>query len=122
MFPWATLPAAVAALRSLRDSWPPISTPSALPPTTTETEPMTSARSRSSMILELRSANRVCSDRTSPLASGTAAQTSGTPLPYSSTWVARRCSRVWFRRLCGIAGSLILAPNFGGSFCVLDAS
>ena len=83
--PWATSLAAVAALRSRRDSWPPISTPSAQPPKTTEIEPMTSAWSRSFMTVALRSVNRECSDRTSPSASGTAAQMSGTPSVFSST-------------------------------------
>lgn len=99
-----------------------MSTPRAQPPKTTETEPMTSARSRSPITVALRSAKRVCRDRTSPLASGTAAQTSGTPSAYSSTWVARRFSRVLSRRLFGSAGSLILAPNFGDGFWVFVAS
>ena len=41
--------AAAAALRSRRESWPPMSTPSAQPPKTTEIEPMTRAWSRSFM-------------------------------------------------------------------------
>ncbi len=120
--PWATRPAAAAALRSRRESRPPMSTPSAQPPKTTETEPMISARSRSSMIVAERSANRVCSERTSPLASGRAAQTSGTPSAPCSTWVARRFARTSSRRDGGSVGSLSCAPNFGPPFCMLVAS
>lgn len=74
------------------------------------------------MTVALRSAKRVCRDRTSPLARGTAAQTSGTPSSYSSTWVARRLSWIRLRRLAGSDGSLILAPNFGDGFFVFVAS
>lgn len=83
VLPCATFRAAAAALRSRREICPPISTPRAQPPKTTETEPMTSARSRSFMIVALRPANWVCRESTSPLERGTAAQMSGAP-PWSS--------------------------------------
>ncbi len=85
VLPWATFPAAVAALRRRRESRPPISTPSAEPPNTTETEPTTSASSSRFMIVALRSGYGVCSDMTSPFASGTAAHTSGGAPPSSRT-------------------------------------
>ncbi len=84
-WPPATWFAAAAALRSRRDSWPPMSTPSALPPRTTAMEPMIRAWSRSLRMSVLRSVNPVCSDSTFPPLTGTAAQMSGTPFARSVT-------------------------------------
>ncbi len=81
--PSASLRAAVAALRSRRESWSPMSTPSAIPPSTTETEPRISTRSRSSRTAK-RSWKRVWTDSTLPSRSGTDAHTSGLPVPESS--------------------------------------
>ncbi len=87
--PLATWFAAAAALRSRPDSCPPISTPSALPPKTTETEPMTSAWSRSFITSVERSGIWLCRDSTCPSLVGTAAQMSGAP-PWSMTSLALR--------------------------------
>lgn len=91
-----------------------MSTPSAQPPKTTETEPMTRARSRSFMIVALRSAKGMCSESTSPLASGTAAHTSGgPPCRCSCTYVPRRLSRIRWSSWAGSDGSLIFVPKRG---------
>lgn len=83
--PLATRFAADAALRRRRESWPPISTPRALPPKTTAMEPMISAWSRSFITSALRSVNRSCQDSTWPFLSGTAAQMSGIPFEPAET-------------------------------------
>ena len=83
--PLATRLAALAAFRSRRDRWPPMSTPSALPPSTTAMEPITRAWSRSLRMSELRSVKPECSDITCPFFSGTAAQMSGDPSGRSAT-------------------------------------
>ena len=109
--PSATLPAAAAALRSRRDSWPPISTPSAQPPKTTETRADDQGPVEVAHDVALRSAKRLCRDRTSPFLTGTAAQTSGTPLAVLVDVGGAPVVLDPARRLAGSDGSLILAPE-----------
>lgn len=106
--PLATWFAAAAALRSRRESCPPMSTPSALPPRTTAMEPITRAWSRSLRMSVLRSVKPVCRDITCPSLSGIAAQMSGTPPARSATNVARRPSSTFCRSSAGSRGSSIL--------------
>ncbi len=96
-----------------------MSTPSALPPSTTAIEPITRAWSRSLRMSALRSVKPECSDITCPSLSGTAAQMCVTPFGCSETNVARRPASTLRRSSGGSRGSSIWAL---GKFCRPDSS
>ena len=97
-----------------RESWPPISTPRAQPPKTTAIEPMSRARSRSSMTLALRSVKRVCRERSGRAAAAWPPRSSGAPSALSCTKVAAPLPALTFCRSSWVAsGSLTLVPKPG---------